>query len=441
MKNIIIAGAGLAGLSCAYHLKKPYFLFDKEDQPGGLSRSYEKEGYTFDYTGHLLHLHNPYTKKLIKKLLQGCYVECQRNAWIYSKNVYTRYPFQANLFGLPRHVIKDCIDGLRDSHKKYGIENPKNLHFLNFRDWCVRTFGKGISKHFMIPYNEKLWGVPGTTMSAEWCGPFVPKPRLEEVIAGSFSDQQKSFGYNPAFLYPKKGGIQSLANAMTPHVQNLQLNISLEKVRWKEQQIHLSNGQTQTYAHLVSTLPLVELLKRLDPFPHDIQSAFDQLRWSSILCINIGVQRPHISDKSWIYFPEKKYPFYRVGFPMNFTPSVAPKGTSSMYVEVSCRPGACMTSSHEQTHLFRQIRRGLISCGVIKRTDQFPVIDFIPIPYAYVIYDASRRAALTQIFNWLHRKARISSIGRYGAWKYSFMEEALLDGKKTADTLNSQKLL
>ena len=35
-----------------------------------------------------------------------------------------------------------------------------------------------------------------------------------------------------------------------------------------------------------------------------------------------------------------------------------------------------------------------------------------------------------------HLKVRgVESIGRYGGWKYSFMEETILDGKKCAERL------
>ena len=53
--GIVILGAGLAGLSTAYHLKYGYTLFEKELEPGGLARSIYQDGYIFDYDGHLLY--------------------------------------------------------------------------------------------------------------------------------------------------------------------------------------------------------------------------------------------------------------------------------------------------------------------------------------------------------------------------------------------------
>jgi hypothetical protein len=75
--------------------------------------------------------------------------------------------------------------------------------------------------------------------------------------------------------------------------------------------------------------------------------------------------------------------------------------------------------------------------GLLKKSDEISVVNYIPIRYAYVRYDTARISAVSAILQWLVEKARCTSIGRYGAWKYSFMEEAILDGKKTAEGLLS----
>src|SRR5580704_16332877 len=108
----LILGGGMSGLSCAYHLKNDFLLVERSDEPGGLSRSIKQDGFVFDHTGHLLHLRNPYTLKLIPEMLGDNLVLNQRRAWIYSHHVYTRYPYQANLYGLPKKVIEENLKGL-----------------------------------------------------------------------------------------------------------------------------------------------------------------------------------------------------------------------------------------------------------------------------------------------------------------------------------------
>lgn len=426
----LILGAGLAGISTAYHLKnQPNVVVERESSIGGTARSFKVGKFTFDITGHLLHLHTPYTKKLIPKLLGNKFFSCVRKAWIFSKKTYTKYPFQASTHGLPQNVVRDCVLGFVDAYMENKLNNTDRSN-LDFRSWCYRTFGSGIAEHFMIPYNEKLYQTPSSKMTTDWCGAFVPMPKLAEVIRGALEPQNQAFGYNTTFLYPKEGGIQSLAIAMARNVRDIYLNTSVLKLDWKRKHATLSNGETIPYSSLVNSIPLLELLKLMGDLPPSIQKAKRSLRFASILCLNIGVDRSKISDASWVYFPEKIFPFYRVGFPMNFTPHVVPKGCSSMYVEVPMD----LKKPFSKAKILRDVRQGLIESRILKHSDRFPVVQFIPVKYAYIIYDQHRQKALRTIFSFL-KENDIQSIGRYGAWKYSFMEEAILDGKKAADSI------
>lgn len=423
----LILGGGLAGISAAYHAPRgTIVLVEREAEVGGTARSFQVGGFTFDFTGHLLHLHNDYTRKLIPKLLNNDFFTCQRNTWIFSKDVYTRYPFQAFTHGLPEPVVDECVLGFLD---RYMEHRPPEKRSRNFREWCFQVFGDGIARNFMIPYNEKLYQTNASHLTTDWCGPFVPTPDLSDVIAGALGDKDPgTFGYNATFLYPRKGGIQALPQAMARGLSGIRLGTSITKVDWRRREAALSTGETVAYSRLISTIPLPELLRVMRPLPAAVRSAAGKLRFASILCLNIGVARAKISDKSWVYFPEPEYPFYRVGFPMNFTPHVVPRGCSSMYVEVPMKRARGLT----QMELLKQVRRGLEQAGILKPSDHLPVVQFLPIRYAYVMYDGNRSAALRTINGFLSDH-HAQSIGRYGAWKYSFMEEAILDGKKAAE--------
>jgi UDP-galactopyranose mutase len=271
-------------------------------------------------------------------------------------------------------------------------------------------------------------------MTADWSGPFVPTPKLEEVIRGALERQSTEFGYNTSFLYPKSGGIQSLANALAQDLPDLRVNTSFTEVDWKRKSVLLSTGERSVYNELISTVPLPELLKRMSGLPANVKRAAGLLKVAGIYCVNLGVARPKISKASWIYFPERIFPFYRVGFPMNFTPHVVPPGCSSMYVEVPMS----RYSSNQREKMIRDVRAGLIQASILKKPDQIPVVQVVPVQYAYVIYDRNRTKALATINAFL-AKNRIQSIGRYGAWKYSFMEEAIGDGKAAAERIAARR--
>ena len=114
MAKIIIIGAGLTGLSAAYHLEQAGYtdfkVFEKEPVIGGLCRSIQQDGFTFDYTGHLLHISDPSFEAIINQYVNKASLNTiQRRSYIYSHDTYTNYPFQTNLYGLPETVIVECI--------------------------------------------------------------------------------------------------------------------------------------------------------------------------------------------------------------------------------------------------------------------------------------------------------------------------------------------
>ena len=111
---ILIVGAGLAGLSTAYHLRGvPYKVLEREREVGGLCRSYAKDGFTFDYTGHLLHFRQTAIKALVESLLPTQLQRHARKSYVFSHDTYTEYPFQVNTHGLPLEVVREAAEATR----------------------------------------------------------------------------------------------------------------------------------------------------------------------------------------------------------------------------------------------------------------------------------------------------------------------------------------
>ena len=431
--EVLILGGGLAGLSTAYHLDRlgprgRYLLVEKREKVGGRAATEERDGFHFDHTGHLLHLHDAYGKKLITGLLKGNLDSHERSTWIYSHGVETRYPFQANTFGLPQKVIAECLGGFFRA-RRLGRALSRNP---SFGEWVEKTFGAGIEKHFMGPYNRKLWRTPLRAMTTEWQGRFLPTPKPEEVLYGALTDQKKFFGYNAFFRYPKHGGIQALPDALAARLdaRGVALGRRVVSVDLRERVAVIEGIGEVRYERLVNTMPLPEFLDLASELPAEARAARRRLRWVSVHNLNIGVARPRVSRAHWIYFPEKRFPFYRVGFPTNFSGNVAPRGTSSMYIEISRDPGTRI----DRAALERASLDGLRAAGVLHRFDRVVSRLWIPIACAYVIYDRARTPAVATIMR--HLKTRgASSIGRWGGWKYSFMEETILDGRDCARRL------
>jgi len=425
LPKVVILGGGLTGISAALHLRWPWVLFEREAKLGGLAVTEERDGYRFDLTGHWLHLRDPAIKQLVAEILPGEMVSVERRARIFSHGVTTLYPFQANLFGLPPEVIKECLLGVIEAKMQ-----PEGAPTRNFEEYCLRHFGAGISRHFMIPYNEKLWGVHPRTITADWCSRFVPLPNLDQVVAGAVGAGAAHMGYNANFLYPKQGGIEALTRALGGRIHDgeVHLRSDVETLDLRRREVVVA-GERVPYRAVVATIPLPELLGRIADLPDDIAAHATRLRCTSLRYLNVASNSRPPADWHWIYVPEKRLPFYRVGIYSNAVASMAPGGTASLYVELADRgPVSSATLS--------DVAQGLTEMGAIPAPDAIRFADAREIRYAYVVFDDYYYAATTAISRFLESHA-IYPRGRYGAWTYNAMEDCLLAGREVAATIEA----
>jgi UDP-galactopyranose mutase len=485
----IVLGAGPTGLSAAYHLGADSLLLERNTAVGGWCRSVEDKGFTFDYAGHIMFSNDPYVHELYKLLLGDNIHWQEREAWVYSQQVYTRYPFQGALYGLPPDVIKDCIVGAIEA--RFGsIPKPtvvaasagnkpdsksgngssasackaesitdccadgileatvpaSKSHVLpfpnrrkgarNFEDFIYHVWGAGIAEHFAIPYNRKLWAVPLTEMETSWLGGRVPLPDLEEMIEGALQPVAKPMGPNARFGYPLKGGFQALMNGFVPHLQGqLKLNAQVSKISPSNHRVTLADGTEYPYQSLVSTLPLPELIKLMGDVPSVVRSAAQGLRHVSVRCINLGIGRSNLTNKHWIYYPEDTV-FHRIFVQGNASPHCNPPGGFGLTCEISYSPHKPLPC--EGAALIQRCITDCIKVGIINASDPVWVANEVDMPYAYVIYDHARLKHVSLIRAWLQEQDIVLA-RRYSEWEYYNSDHAFIAGKMAASYVQSQQ--
>jgi protoporphyrinogen oxidase len=408
-------------MSAAFHLARAgvaHRIFERLAHPGGHAITLEDSGYRFDRTGHLLHLRDPQMRELALSWIGDDWVEVERRSMIWSNGVYTRYPFQANTSGLPPEVANECLLGFIKAH--FSADKPP---VANFAEWCVQHFGEGISRHFMIPYNARLWGVSPTEITADWCSRFVPLPKLEDVVAGAVGLNDRELGYNVRFVYPRLG-IGALADGMARAVPEVELSRAPKAIDWRRKQL-VFDDEVVGYDALVSTAPLSTLLGLCMDLPAEVADAAGKLRCTHLYYLDVALNSPCRRPLHWVYVPEAKYPFYRVGCYSHFSAAMAPPGKASLYVELASREEPDLRA------LLPEVAAGLVDMGLIDVPEAVRFARVRRIDHAYVIFDHHYFPALAAIRPFL-AAAGIVSKGRYGGWNYSAMEDALRFGAEGA---------
>jgi UDP-galactopyranose mutase len=472
---VAVLGAGPTGLSAAYHLGEKSLLIERESRVGGLCRSIQPDGFTFDMAGHIMFSNDPYVHRLYSMLLGDNVHWQEREAWVYSKGVHTRYPFQGSLYGLPPDVVEECVVGAiearygdwrrpleehRSSNGNEACDTQSNgapirdccadgimeadlpradlsdgTEPRNFEEFIYRVWGAGIAKHFAIPYNRKLWAVPLTEMETSWLAGRVPLPDLASIVHGALHPSPKPMGPNARFGYPKHGGFQALMDGFLPHLRGeVRLDSEVMSVSPARHTVRLRDGTEIHYSALVSTLPLPVLVRRLEPeSPPSIRRAAAGLEHVSCRCVNIGVGRAGLTDKHWTYYPEDTV-FHRIFFQGNASPECNPPGGFGITCEITYSPSKPLPC--EGDDLIRLCIEDCRRAGVFTDADPVLTANQVDIPYAYVVYDHGRAERVQLIRTWL-ADYDIFLAGRYSEWEYYNSDHAFLAGKKAADAVEA----
>ncbi|HUS16076.1 MAG TPA: FAD-dependent oxidoreductase [Chloroflexia bacterium] len=428
----VIIGAGPTGLSAAYHTAGEYLLLDKNDRVGGACRSAQRDGFIFDYPGDITLTTEPYARQLTASLLDDNMHFQPRQAWIYSNAGYSPYPFRANTHDLPEEVARECMLGLLEAHQRWpdGARGAANLE-----EFIYRHLGAGIAKQFMIPYNSKVWTVPLTMMTHDWTGSPMPISEFEYVIDGALGmDHEEHMGLRPTsrFFYPLRGGMQALMDAFLPQIREPRVNSRVTNIDVARRAVTVNGQEEVGYDRLITTIPLPELAKLVPEMPRNVREAIGGLINVPVYCIHLGVDRPKITDKHWIYYPESEFVMQRIFVQSNASPFTRPEGTSSLTLEISYSP-------YKPVSPDGLIERGIadtIKAGLLKPEDRILVAELRSRDYAYVVYTHERPRQVALALDWLHQHD-IYPAGRFATWEYLNFEGTLLAGKTVAAQANA----
>ncbi len=436
--GIVILGAGPTGLGAAYRLvergETAFEIFERSGRVGGLATSFtDPRGWTWDVSGHIIFSGYKYFNDFLAKVLGKDGIRwIDRESWIKFEDRYVRYPFQNHLSSLPEKAMLECLIGLVESQTI-----DKDRAFRNFEEWVLAKFGAGVAKHFMNPYNLKVWATPLSKMGYYWIAERVSVVDWRKAIETTLLPKTTDWGPNAKFGYPREGGTQGLWLAA--------MRVIGDKVRYRrravsideeKREIGFADGGTRKYDRLLTTLPLEAFVARLRHAPDAVRAASKRLLFNRLFSVGVGLRRACPSPKNWIYFPNTKTPFYRMTYLSNYSPGIVPGGDTSRYFSILAETAYSRFKPLPAGDFPKAVIDGLVAEGILQPADLSLIesVYLIHAGHAYPIPSVDRNAALETIHAYLESRD-IYSRGRFGSWKYEIgnQDHSLMQGKELVD--------
>jgi len=448
----VILGAGVAGLTAAYHLLKNVdrmairprvVLLESEDRPGGLAVSLSRDGVVTDLGPHRLHTELPEVKSLLAEVAQEHLIEVRRESHLYWRGQRLAYPIAP--LELLRKIgpweMAKLGAGAALARLSGGGRGADS-----FERVMTAQFGPGLWREMLGPYSTKVWKRSPAEIHGD-----VARVRVSAGGLGSLVKRLVTFGREKAgsetalksFRYPK-GGLQTLVDILVERVTSLGGEIHTgAPVRTLETAPNASGGLRvqrivagsgtreiviENPALVVSTLPLSGLATALGPAA---PSGADALEYLSILLVVLIVERDRISRDNWLYFFDDNFVINRAYEAKNFDPSMAPPGRTVLCCEVTCRHGDTLWSG-DRDALRQRVAREVASTGLFAY-EEVSGGYVHPVRWAYPLYSLDYRERLRGIFGELARIENLISCGRQGLFNHNNTDHSMSMGMAAAE--------
>lgn len=414
----LIIGAGMSGLAFANFIDSDdYLILERDDEIGGWCKTVKKEGFVWDYSGHFFHFKHPDIEAYLRQRMPADEViTVVKDSKIIIGDTWIEFPFQKNIHQLPKQQFIDCLYDLY-----FRAEAAADFDPASFKGMLYEKFGRSISEMFLVPYNEKLYACDLEELDRDAMGRFFPHADLTEIIRNMREPDNAS--YNATFTYPKNGAIMYV-NALKADVpdERVLLGEGLASIDLATKVATTTNGRTISFEYLISSAPFNRLLE-LSGLQHDAQA----FSYNKVLCFNLGFDRKGPQGVHWIYFPERKYSFYRVGFYDN----IMNTDRMSLYVEL----GYAANETPDIPAARERVLKDLKTAGIIDEHHLVAHHDVILDP-AYVHITQRSTHEFKHQTSVLELRG-VHTIGRYGGWTYCSIEDNIVEARALAQRFNA----
>jgi protoporphyrinogen oxidase len=433
-KEIGIIGAGPSGLALGLFLKKSFDILEKNNHVGGHAASFKDAGFTFDYGPHILFSRDQVLLQFIIHTLGVNVNKCKRNNKIAFKDRMINYPFENDLKSLPLEDNYACIRDFLINPYKETYQFPSNM-----REWFLKTFGEGICSRYLFPYNEKIWNIPVEQLSMGLADR-IPNPPAEDILKSSLGYHTEGYLHQLYYHYPLIGGYQAISEAWKINMP-IQYEFNVDRIVWEKDKtmtLQSTSGETKTYQHIVSTMPVHELVNKIDcHVPTDIKIAIDKLIVNPMFIISFGVRGKDENQYTAVYFPEKEFWVNRISYPCTFSSENGPKNHWSLQAEITCSKNSDIWNKTD-AEILHHTKMGLQKRHLLPADNDIVLTRVDRQDYSYVVYDVGYEENIKKIRAWFRSKG-IYLLGRFGYFEYINVDMALNRAIELAIELNQHE--
>lgn len=423
-KNVVILGAGIAGISAACHLQSAgvqSVIYEANSSAGGLLDNFCIDGFRFDNAVHLSFATEPEVREMFDRTP---YFTHPAVSWCWDDGLWLKHPVQNNMFPIGIDQRVELIAGF--------VSRP-NIEVMNYRDWLIFQFGDAIAMRWSLPYTEKYWTVPAEQLGTGWIGNRVRRADVREVLHGAFTSETPSYYYAKEMRYPKKGGYRAfieplIAQADIRYVQRA------SKISLANKTVLFENGESTHFDTLINTMPLPELIKIIDDVPDAVREAAATLFATSVDLISVAFRKADVQPHLWFYIYDKDIFAARAYSPSIKSPDNVPVGCSSLQFEIYSSPRN--PQRHSPEYMKSNTMMALKNMGLVKSEDEVIFMHHKQLKWGNVVFDLGMEERRAIVRDWLD-KVGIITAGRFGEWDYLWSNQAFMSGMRAANAVSS----
>ena len=478
MKTAIVIGAGPAGLTAAYELRRKseewkIIVLEESAEIGGISRTVSFENCRIDIGGHRFFSKSERINELWAQLMpmqgkpakddiilnRACHVvpggpdpEKEDNVMLYRHRVsriyYLRHFFDYPISVKPATFISLGLVRTMKAGFSYLYSILFKRREKSLEDFYINRFGNVLYSLFFEDYTEKIWGVHPSVISSEWGAQRVKGLSLWKALLNVFIPQGKTKETTliEEFCYPKHGPGQfweMLATRLQEKGVEIRRNACVTGVRTEQGSISavvLADGSRIPCDAVFSSMPIKDLVAAFETVPENVARIASGLPYRDFITVGLLVDKLAIRNTTsmktirdivpdtWIYVQERDVRIGRIQIFNNWSPYMVDNIEEHVWIglEYFCTEGDGLWTMSDTAFIDMAIRE-LRQIGFLGENEPVHKSIRIKVKKAYPAYFGSY-AEFDKVREWLDAFPNLYCIGRNGQHRYNNMDHSMMCG-------------